>query len=274
LIRSKMELRFSYLMLIGFAVFALAPILSLVLIALRPENSLGVGGLNLTKLHFSNLGLAWAQAGLGDAFIASTVVATTVGVVGTVCSIFAGYALGCFRFKGRNAVRYFLLAGLMVPAEATVIPMFYGEEHLGLLNNYAGAFLPLIGLGISFGGFWMRAYFLSVPREIIDAARVDGANSFQTLLRILVPMARPAILTLVLLLFLTGWNDFLISLVTLQTPNVQTLQLAISQFRGTYLTNDTLIAAAALMAITPIILVFLATQRRFIRGIVSGALKG
>jgi raffinose/stachyose/melibiose transport system permease protein len=188
--------------------------------------------------------------------------------------VVGGYALGCFRFRGRNVLRYFFLVGLMVPTEATVVPMFYGEERVGLLNHYAGAFLPLTGLGISLGMFWMRAFFVSVPRELMDAARVDGSTTWKTLTRILIPMARPAILTLAMLLFLTGWNDFLISLVTLENPGVQTLQLAISEFRGTYLTNDTLIAAAAVMAIAPIILIFLATQRRFIRGIVSGAVKG
>jgi raffinose/stachyose/melibiose transport system permease protein len=264
----------AYTVLVVFAIFALAPILSLGLIALRPPNSLGVGGVDVTKLHFGNFKLAWDQAGLGSAFKASAVIAVFVSLAGTACAVLGGYALGCFRFFGRNIVRYFFLVGLIAPTEAAVVPLFYGEEKVGLLNHYAGAFLPLTGLGISLGAFWMRAFFVGVPRELLDAAKVDGSTPWKTLIRILIPMARPAILTLAMLLFLTGWNDFLISLVTLQNPNVQTLQLAISEFRGTYLTNDTLIAAAAVMAVAPIIVIFLLTQRRFIRGIVAGSVKG
>lgn len=273
MIRSKPDVITAYVLLVVFSLFALVPALTLIIVALRPADSLGVG-LNFTGLHFGNFAAAWRQAGLGSAFIASAIVAGTVSVGGTALAVLAGYALGSFRFFGSKALRYFLLLGLMVPAEATVVPMFYGELHLRLINTYAGAFLPLTALGIGFGTFWMRAFFVSVPPELFDAPHVDGSTSWRTLRRILLPMARPAILTLALLLFLTGWNDFLISLVTLQKPAVQTLQLAIAEFWGTYLTNDTLIAAAAIMAVTPIILIFLMTQRRFIRGLVGGAVKG
>jgi raffinose/stachyose/melibiose transport system permease protein len=273
MIRSKLELTAANVVLIAFSLFALVPVLTLIVVAMRPENSIGVG-MDFTGLHFGNFASAWQQADLGSAFIASTIVAGTVSVAGTAFAVLAGYALGSFRFRGSNVLRYFLLLGLMVPAEATVVPLFYGENQLGLINTYAGAFLPLTGLGIGFGTFWMRAFFVSLPRELFDAARVDGSTSWTTLRRVLLPMARPAILTLALLLFLTGWNDFLISLITLQQPKVQTLQLAIAEFRGTYLMNDTLIASAAILSITPIIVIYLVTQRRFIRGIVGGAVKG
>ena len=274
MIRSRLEMIGSYGALGLFSVFVLVPFAGLVLVSIRPSNSLGVAIDFRQGFHLDNFSSAWTQAGLGSALLASFVVSGFVAVVGTACAVMAGYALGSLRFRGREAARYFLLLGLMVPVEATVVPLFYGELHLNLINSYAAAFLPLTGIAIGFGSFWMRAFFVSVPRELLDAAKVDGATHWSTLIRVLLPMARPAMLTMAILLFLIGWNDFLVSLVTLQTPNVQTAQVALAGFRGAYLTNDTLIAAGALIVVLPVIVLFLLTQRRLIRGIMAGSVKG
>lgn len=274
MIRSRVEVVACYAALVIFSIFVLVPFAGLILVSIRPSNSLGVA-INFNEgIHLSNFSSAWTQAGLGSALLASFVVSGFVAVVGTACAVMAGYALGSLRFRGREALRYFLLVGLMVPVEATVIPLYWGELHVNLINTYAAAFLPLTGLAIGFGSFWMRAFFVSLPRELLDAAKVDGASSWNTLLRVLIPMARPAILTMLILLFLIGWNDFLVSLVTLQTPNVQTAQVALAGFRSTFLTNDTLIAAGALIVVTPVIVLFLLTQRRLIRGVLTGGVKG
>jgi raffinose/stachyose/melibiose transport system permease protein len=273
-IRSRAEVFGAYAVLLVFSVFVLVPFGALVLVSIRPSDSLGVA-INISDgIHLSNFSSAWSQAGLGSALLASFVVSGFVAVVGTACAVCAGYALGTLRFRGREAARYFLLLGLMVPVEATVVPLFYGELHLGLINTYAAAFLPLTGIAIGFGSFWMRAFFLSVPGELIDAAKVDGATHWSTLTRILLPMARPAMFTMAILLFLIGWNDFLVSLVTLQTPQVQTAQVALAGFRGTYLTNDTLIAAGALIVVLPVLVLFLLTQKRLVRGLLAGSVKG
>lgn len=274
MIRSRSEIIGSYTVLVVFSLFSLVPFVGLVLVSIRPSGSLGVG-INFGQgIHFENFVAAWDQARLGSALLASFVVGGFVAVAGTAFATMAGYALGSLRFRGREGLRYFFLVGLMVPAEATVVPMFYGELHLGLINKYPGAFLPLTGIAIGLGSFWMRAFFVSIPRDLFDAAKVDGATNWTTLRLILVPMARPAIFTSVVLLFLTGWNDFLVSLITLETPGVQTAQVALAGFRSTYLTNDTLIAAGALTVVAPVIVLFLLTQRRLVRGITSGSVKG
>jgi raffinose/stachyose/melibiose transport system permease protein len=274
MIRSRAEILACYAALVVFSIFVLVPFAGLILVAIRPSNSLGVAVNFSQGIHLDNFSSAWTQAGLGSALVASLVVSGFVAVVGTACAVMAGYALGALRFRGREAARYFLLVGLMVPVEATVVPLYYGELHLGLVNTYAAAFLPLTGLAISFGSFWMRAFFVSVPRELLDAAKVDGASNWNTLIRVLLPMARPAVLTMLILLFLIGWNDFLVSLVTLQTPDVQTAQVALAGFRSTFLTNDTLIAAGAAIVVCPVIVLFLLSQRRLIRGILAGGVKG
>jgi raffinose/stachyose/melibiose transport system permease protein len=169
---------------------------------------------------------------------------------------------------------YLILAGLILPAEVTIVPLYYDLRDLGLSNTYWSVILPDIGTSVAFGTFWMRAFFLSAPAELAEAARIDGATTFGVLRRIFIPMARPAILTMALLVFVWTWNDFLLPLVMLQSPNLATAPLGISLFVQQYTTQEQELAAAALITAAPVVLLYIFLQRNFIRGMLSGALTG
>jgi raffinose/stachyose/melibiose transport system permease protein len=133
---------------------------------------------------------------------------------------------------------------------------------------------PQVAQSLAFGTFWMRAYFRSSSKEVVEAARLDGAGNRQILWRILMPMGRPAVLTMVLLIFMWTWNEFLLALVMITDESLRTAPLGLSNFQGQYTSGTALLAAAAVLVALPVLIVFLFTQRYFIRGMVEGSVKG
>src|SRR5699024_1920860 len=143
----------------------------------------------------------------------SAVVAAIVVSLATVLSIGSGYALGTMRFRGATVLFYLFLLGMMIPSEATVIPLFFDLRTLGLTDTYAAIALPQVAQSIAFGTFWLRAQFRAMPTSLLEAAALDGAGPVRALTRILVPASRPAIVTMLVLVFMWTWNEFLIALV-------------------------------------------------------------
>ena len=188
----------------------------------------------------------------------------------------AAYALTMFPWRGATPIFLFMLVGLVAPYEGMVIPLYYDLKELGLTNTYWALILPQIGLSVSFGTFWLRSFFLSTPRAIVDAARVDGASSWATLWRVLFPQAMPAMTALVVLFFIFTWNEFLLALVMLPDPQgLRTAPLVLADFAGSQrgTVNLPLTAAAALIVAAPVVVVYIALQRRFINGLLAGAVK-
>jgi raffinose/stachyose/melibiose transport system permease protein len=161
----------------------------------------------------------------------------------------------------------------MVPGEAVIIPIYYNLREMKLIDTYWAMILPDIAFSVSFGTLWMRGFFSTVPRELIDASTVDGSTSWQTLWRILVPNAIPAVLTMGILFFIWTWNDFLLPLVVVTRDDLRTLPLGLAFFQGRYSSDLPLMAAAATMVALPTIVVYILMQRHFIRGLTSGAVK-
>jgi raffinose/stachyose/melibiose transport system permease protein len=178
------------------------------------------------------------------------------------------------RFRGSSVLFYMLLLGLMVPSEAVVIPLYYDLRSLELTDTYWSLIFPQVAQSLAFGTFWMRAYFRSSSREVVEAARIDGAGNRQILWQILMPMGRPAVLTMVLLIFMWTWNEFLLPLVMITDESLRTAPLGLSNFQGQYTSGTALLAAAAVLVALPVLIVFLFTQRHFIRGMVEGSVKG
>ena len=168
-------------------------------------------------------------------------------------SILAGYAFGMMRFRGAKALFYLFLLGLMVPLEATIVPLYYDLRDLRLTDTYWALILPQVGLSVAFGTFWMRAFFRTVPRSLVEAARIDGASSWTTLWRVLVPAARPAILTMMVLVFMWTWNEFLLALVMVSDENLRTAPLGLAFFQGAHTTDLTLLAAGAVIVAAPVV---------------------
>lgn len=253
----------NYAVLVLFAVIALFP-----LVAVAAQ------ALNLPHLSFSAFSQAWQRGHFARYLTNSLIVVVVVVVVASALSVLAGYALGTMEFRGAGALFYLFLAGLMVPTEAIVIPLYFDLRSVGLDNTLPGLMLPQIAQSVAFGVFWMRAYFRSVPRSLVEAARMDGASSLTTLRRVLVPMGRPAIGTMVVLIAMWTWNEFLLALVIINSnESLRTAPLGLSVFQGQHQAEYRLLMAAALIIAAPVVIAYAFLQRRFIAGMLSGALK-
>jgi raffinose/stachyose/melibiose transport system permease protein len=271
---SRREQILSYAVLAAFAVVALYPILSIVLLALQRRSDLVTGFAIPDHVSFDTFSQAWDLGGFNHGLVNSLIVAGTVAVATAVLSTLAGYAFGSMRFRGNNALFYLLLIGLIFPYEATVIPLYYVFRDVGLTDSLWALILPQIGLSVPFGTFWMRAFFRSTPGALVEASRLDGASSFATLMRVLLPQAWPAITTMIVLVFMWTWNEFLLALVMIQSDSLRTAPLGLALFAGANRYSDpTLTAAAAVLVALPIVVVYIFLQRTFIREMFAGSVK-
>ncbi len=270
---SRSEQTLGYVILGVFSIIALFPIVGILLTSLQDPNGLATFG-SFDGLHFSNFADAWDEGNFGTYLKSSVIVTTVVVVVAGVLSILAGYAFGQMRFRGATVLFYVFLLGLMVPMEAIIVPLYYDFRDWGLTNTYWALILPQIGTSVAFGTFWMRAFFRGVPRSLVEAARIDGASSWFTLWRVLLPLARPAVLTMTVLLFMWTWNEFLLALVMVSDENLRTAPLGLSFFQGRNTSDLTLMAAGSVIVALPVVILYVFLQRHFIRGMLSGAVKG
>jgi raffinose/stachyose/melibiose transport system permease protein len=270
---SRSEQTLGYVILGAFSLIALAPIVGIVLTALQAQGG-GASFGAFDGLHFANFKDAWEQGSFGPYLKSSTIVAVAVVATSTLLSILSGYAFGLMRFRGSQALFYLFLLGLMVPMEAMIVPLYYDLRDLGLVDTYWALILPQIGTSVAFGTFWMRAFFRGVPRSLVEAARIDGASSWFTLWRVLLPLAKPAVLTLVVLLFMWTWNEFLLALVMVSDEGLRTAPLGLSFFQGRNTSNLTLLSAGSVIVATPVVIIYVFLQRHFIRGMLAGAVKG
>jgi ABC-type glycerol-3-phosphate transport system permease component len=260
--------------LVLFLAVVLVPFLSLLLAALQPAGT-PLTGLALPRgIHLENFAQAWSAAGFGQLLRSSAVIAVSVVPAAVLCATLAGYALATMDVPGRGKVYGYLLLGLSIPTEGTVIALYYDMRAVGLTNTVPGLALAEIGAFMPFGVFWMRAHFATMPRSLIEAARLDGASSWTTLWRVLLPSSRPAVTTLGVLYFVWSWNQFLLPLILIQDPERRTAPAGLGFFTGQYGVDVPLLAAATLIVIAPVVLVYLFFQRHFINGVLSGALKG
>ena len=267
---SGLERMANYVILIGFAAVVLAPVGVILSLAFGPADAAAgrAGG-----FHPENFPAAWEIGRFGQYLLTSVLVAAIVVVVSVTASILAGYALGTMRFKGREAVFWLILLGIMVPTEAFVVPLYFDLRQIGLTNTVWGVALPQIAMSIAFGSYWMRTYFRSSSISLIEAARLDGAGSWRILWQILVPVGRPAILTLVLLVFMWTWNEFLIPLVMSPNATIRTAPLGLAFFQGQYTQGTALLAAGAVLVAAPVVLLYVLLQRHFIAGMLEGSVR-
>ena len=265
---SGAEKAVNYVILTIFALYAIFPIVMIVLTALGPQNRVQTPG-----PHVENFVDAWNIGQFGPALLRSVMVAALVVSVALFLSLLAGYAFGTMRFRGSTVLFYLFLLGLMVPAEAIVIPLFFDLRSLNLTDTIWAVALPQIAQSVAFGTFWMRAQFRAMPPNLIEAGAIDGVSGWQALWRILVPPSLPSIATVTVLMFMWTWNEFLIPLVMSPTGSWRTAPLGLAVFKGQYTADYALIAAAGVIIAAPIVIVFLALQRYFINGMLEGAAK-
>ena len=222
---------------------------------------------------WSNFPAAWAAAPFPRMYLNSisvTLISTTLKLVNAT---FCAYAFAYLRVPGRNMIFLFILGALMIPEEVTVLPNYLTVASLGYVNSVTGLILPTIGS--AFGTFFLRQHFLSLPREILEAARVDGAGHLQTLWHVVLPLSRPVLATLILLTAVARWNDFLWPLVVTSKDTMRTLPVGIYfLFTQEGTTEWGVVLAGTIIVIAPIIALFIVVQRHLVEGIAAGAVKG
>lgn len=214
---------------------------------------------------------AWQKGEFLLAFANSTFVALVVTAFQLVTSALAGYALARLKFRGKQALLLVVLATLVIPFQILVIPIFLVLKWGHLINTYGALILPTAVNG--FGIFLLRQYFLTVPVELEEAAMLDGADRWQILWRILLPLARPALVTLFLFTFIGEWNDLFKPLVFTTRPELKTVQLTLASFQEQFTNSWSLMMAAVVIATIPVVVVFLMGQKQLIRGIATTGIK-
>jgi ABC-type glycerol-3-phosphate transport system permease component len=204
----------------------------------------------------------------------NTVVIATLGVAGQVLTTsLAGFTFARLRFKGRGVVFMVLLATLMIPHQVTLVPQYLLFKQFGWINTYFPLTVPY-WLGGAFGTFLMRQYFLTIPQDLFDAARVDGCNPFRIYWQIFMPLAGPALATLALFTFMGRWNDLLGPLICLNKVEMMTVTVGITYFVGQYYTDIPMVMATSVVSMLPTVAAFLFAQRYFVQGVVLSGIKG
>jgi multiple sugar transport system permease protein len=260
---------FNGLLLTAGALVVLWPLGVVLVTSLQPEGT--AMGTEAAGLTLQNYREAWLRGNFLLAFANSALVALSVTALQIITSTLAGYALARLRFRGRQAVLLIVLATLIIPFQLLVIPIFLVLKWGHLINTYGALILPTAANG--YGIFLMRQYFLTIPAELEEAAALDGASRWQILWEVMLPLARPALVTLFLFTFIGEWNDLFKPLIFTTRPELQTVQLALASFQEQFTSNWPLLMAAVIIATIPVVLLFLIGQRQFIRGIAATGLK-
>lgn len=225
-------------------------------------------------ITLNNLREAWT-VGQFDIYFKNSVIIATVNVIGmVVIASLAGYALAQMRFPGQRIIMVVLLVGLTIPVSSIIIPLYITMRDLRLLDSYGSVIFASVALASPIFIFIMRAFFKNIPKDLGDAARVDGASEIQIFLNIFLPLARPGLMTVALLEFLWSWNELLLPLVFLITDERRTLPVGMLFYQGRFTVDYGLMCAGVLILSVPITILFLIFQRDFVSGMTAGALKG
>lgn len=224
-----------------------------------------------TTFNFENYVNAFSAAPFGRYYFNSVLVALTVTIGQLITCSMAAFAFARLKFWGRDVLFFIFLGTMMIPYNVTMIPSFMVLYWLGWIDSYYALIVP--GLASAFGTFLLRQFFITIPRELEEAAYIDGATRLQVLRRIIIPLAKPALATLAIFTFMGAFNDFIWALIVVNSEEMRTVQLGLAIFRDRYLTQWDLLMAGSVTAVLPILMVFFFAQKYFIKGITLSGLK-
>jgi raffinose/stachyose/melibiose transport system permease protein len=264
-----------YVILVLLALFALGPLVIVVFNSLKSSAEIGRNplGLPLSPV-FENFPAAWTQGDFSTTMVNSTIL--TVGTVVGVC-IIAGtsaYAMARLDLPGTDAVLLYLFVASAVPFQLFLVPLFFLWSILHLTNSRFGLIVIYWAIFSPLATLLLRSYLVGLPRDFEDAARIDGANELQVMLRVVLPLSWPGLLTVALVTGVQAWNEFFFAITFIQDKNLKPVTTSFLAFQSTYSQNWGLTSAAAIYIILPIVVLFLFLQRRFISGLTAGGLKG
>ena len=263
-----------YVILIGFLLFFLIPIVWIWLSAFKAPKEISKNPFGFPEVwRWSNFVEAWTVGRFSQYMGNSLIYAVTIVSGVTILACLGGYALAMLPLPAKNTLLLTFMLGLMIPFESVMIPLFYLQRDLGLLGTYFGFIIPGIALRLPFGIFLMRGFFRGLPGELADAARVDGANEWHAFRHIMLPLAWPGMAALIVFQFLWTWNQFMLPLIMVQKDELRPVSTGMMFFFGRFTAQRDLIAAGAVIAMIPVLVLYLVMQRRFIEGVTAGALK-
>jgi raffinose/stachyose/melibiose transport system permease protein len=261
-------------LLVTLMAFTILPFISIFMTALHPSGTVP-GGLEWpAHPQWGNFVEAFKVANMTTLIVSSTRIVLSVVPVALVISTMAGFAIGHLRIRGANILLLLFVFGLTLPFQGIIIPIYILERAMGIYNTKFAIALPLIALYMPFAVFWMRAHFVNVPVEISEAARVDGATTWDLFRRIHLPLAQAPIASLGILMSIWTWNQFLLALVLVEDPSQRTMAGALGAFQGHYATDVPLLCAGTILILVPTLLVFVLFQRQIIKALLQGAVKG
>ena len=272
--RRRMQRVVLYTLLIVGAVLALLPMLWMLSASLMPSGEASTFPPHFlpsrpTVAHYQDL---FTRLSLGRYLFNSALIAIVVTVLSLAINAMAGYAFAKLRFRGRDRLFRVLSMGLVLPVQVAMLPLFLLLKNMGLINTYWGVIIP--GLASIFGIFLVRQYALSIPDEMLDAARVDGASELRIFWSIVVPGIVPILATLSIWTFLATWNDFMWPLIVLSDDSKYTLPVALANLAGEHVMDTELMMAGSVVTVIPVLIVFLFLQRYYIQGVMAGSVKG
>uniref|UniRef100_UPI003D2DF745 carbohydrate ABC transporter permease n=1 Tax=Paenibacillus oryzisoli TaxID=1850517 RepID=UPI003D2DF745 len=227
-----------------------------------------------TVWKWDNLVRAWKVSGMGLSLWNSTVVTVLSLVLTLVLGALAAFVLARFEFKLKGFMMGLFLLGMLIPIHSTLVPLFIMMKKIGLLNSYGALVLPYTAFELPLAIFVVAAYLISIPKEIEEAALIDGTGYWGIFFRMMMPLSVPALSTVAILGFLRFWNDFAFALVFISKPSLKTVPLSLSSFATGYMTDYELTMAALAIAVLPTIIVFLLFQEQIMKGMTAGAVKG
>jgi len=265
---------FLYVLLAIGAAFALLPLIWMVSASFMQPGEANTYPPRLLSAHptLEHYRTLFTRLNLGRYFLNSVIVAVTATVVSLLINSMAGYAFAKLRFHGRDRLFRFLTLGLVIPVQVSMLPLFLIMREMGLVNTYWGVIIP--SLASIFGIFLIRQYAISIPDDLIDAARIDGAGEFRIYWSVVLPVIRPILATMAIWTFLSTWNDFMWPLIVLSDDQMFTLPVALANLSGERVQDTELMMAGSVLTVLPVLMVFLFLQRYYVEGITAGSVKG
>jgi raffinose/stachyose/melibiose transport system permease protein len=271
---SRLELLTGRLLLLVLMVATLLPFISIFTTALYPSNTVPSGFGWPAEPQWVNFVEAFQVANMLVLLGSSSFIVLAVVPVALLISTMAAFAIGQLRVPGSRFLLLLFVFGLTLPFGGIIVPLYYLERFLGLYNTRLAVVLPLIALYMPFAVFWMRAHFVGVSPEISEAAKVDGASTWDLFWRIHFPLAKAPIASLGILMAVWTWNQFLLALVLVEDPSQRTMAGALGAFQGHYATNVPLLCAGTVLILIPTLVIFVLFQRQIIAALLQGAVKG
>jgi len=271
---ARTELFAGRAVLLALIAITILPFISIFTTALHPSGDVPPGLDWPADPQWGNFLEAFQVANMTSLLASSVFIVLAVVPISLVISTMAGFSIGLLRIPGARWLLLLFIFGLTLPFEGIITPLYFLARQMGILNTRLAIVLPLIGLFMPFAVFWMRAHFVNMPNEVSEAARVDGASTWDLFWRIHVPLARAPIASLGILMSVWAWNQFLLALVLVEDPSQRTMAGALGAFQGHYATDIPLLCAGTILILLPTLLLFVIFQRQVISALLQGSVKG